>query len=102
MAASRMLLVAAASLGLAAPAFAQEGTEAQRDACMPDAFRLCSSAIPDSARVESCLRSAGPRLSSACYAVFNPPGASTNNVRTARRQIGRPANEMVRPVDDEE
>ncbi|ABD88727.1 hypothetical protein [Rhodopseudomonas palustris] len=101
MAATKMLLIAAASLSLAAPAVAQEGTEAQRDACMPDAFRLCSSAIPDASRVESCLRNAGPRLSSACYAVFNPPGAN-KPVRTARRQVARPANEMVRPVDVED
>ncbi|HEY0330761.1 MAG TPA: hypothetical protein VGC77_16885 [Rhodopseudomonas sp.] len=100
MAATRMILVAA-SLSLAAPAFAQEGTEAQRDVCMPDAFRLCSSAIPDAARVESCLRNAGSRLSSACYAVFNPQGANNTPVRTARRQVARPSD-MVRPVTDEE
>jgi hypothetical protein len=48
------------------------GTEAQREACTPDAFRLCTSAMPDEGRVENCLRSAGPRLSRACYDVFFP------------------------------
>jgi hypothetical protein len=55
-----------------APALGQ-GTDAQREACTPDAFRLCSAAMPDASRVESCLRAAGPRLSAPCYAVFNPP-----------------------------
>ncbi len=55
---------------------AQEGTEAQREACTPDAFRLCTMAMPDAKRVENCLRAAGPRLSAACYDVFFPQSAS--------------------------
>lgn len=54
------------------PSFAQQGTEQQREACTPDAFRLCMSAMPDAGRVEGCLRAAGPRLSPACAAVFEP------------------------------
>lgn len=53
------------------------GTEAQREACTPDAFRLCAASMPDEGRVEGCLRAAGPRLSRACYEVFYPPQAST-------------------------
>ncbi|MDF3814013.1 MULTISPECIES: hypothetical protein [Rhodopseudomonas] len=67
-----MLGVAAALCCLSLPAVAQ-GTEAERQACTPDAMRLCGDAIPDAGRVESCLRQAGPKLSPACYAVFNPP-----------------------------
>jgi hypothetical protein len=98
------MLFTAAAVCLAAPALAQEGTEAQRQACMPDAFRLCSQFIPDSGRIESCLRDAGPRLSPACYVVFNPPTAAKPPMRTARQQIRRPGDEMRRPVlvgDDE-
>jgi hypothetical protein len=43
--------------------------------------------IPDSGRIENCLRGAGPQLSPACYAVFNPPGVRP--VRTVRRQPPR-------------
>ncbi len=75
----------AAGMLAAAPGLAlAQGTEAQREACMPDAFRLCSSYIPDAGRIETCLRNAGPRLSSACYAVFNPPMAAPNRMQTAR------------------
>ncbi len=45
------------------PAFAQ-GTEQQREACTPDAFRLCGQFMPDAGRVGSCLRNAGPRIKS--------------------------------------
>jgi hypothetical protein len=62
------------------PAFAQ-GTEQQREACTPDAFRLCGQFIPDADRVEACLRGAGLGLSPACRAVFYPP-ASTSQSRS--------------------
>jgi hypothetical protein len=57
---------------LQTPAFAQ-GTPEQREACTPDAFRLCGAYMPDPGRVEGCLRASGPRLSQACYDVFYPP-----------------------------
>ena len=53
-------------------ASAQEsrGTPEQRAACAPDAFRLCSSYIPDPTSVERCLRQDKSDLSDACRAVF--------------------------------
>lgn len=90
------------SLALAAscgPTFAQQGTDAQREACTPDAFRLCTSAMPDSGRVESCLRAAGPRLSPACYAVFNPPQQSVESVGSDRNRNARPQREVQRQPD---
>jgi hypothetical protein len=105
MPATKMVFTTAAALAcLAGPALAQQGTEAQRNACMPDAFRLCSQFIPDAGRIEGCLRDAGPRLSPACYVVFYPPAAAKPPLRTARQQARRPAEEMRRPVlvgDDE-
>jgi hypothetical protein len=46
------------------------GTPEQRAACAPDAFRLCSSYIPDPARVEHCLRQSKSDLSDACQSIF--------------------------------
>ncbi|WP_398472914.1 hypothetical protein [Tardiphaga sp.] len=85
---------AIASLALmnSAPAFAA-GTDAQREACTPDAFRLCSMAMPDETRVESCLRAAGPRLSRACHDVFFPPEAAASNQIT-RGQAPAPRDRM--------
>lgn len=56
----------------ATSASAQEnrGTPEQRAACMPDAFRLCASFIPDPASVEQCLRQNKFDLSEACRSVF--------------------------------
>jgi hypothetical protein len=46
------------------------GTPEQRAACAPDAFRLCSSYIPDPTRVEHCLRQNKSDLSDACRSIF--------------------------------
>jgi len=51
------------------------GTPEQRVACAPDAFRLCSSYIPDPTTVEQCLRQNKSDLSDACRSVFEQ-GAS--------------------------
>jgi hypothetical protein len=63
-----------------------QGTDQQREACTPDAFRLCGTYIPDSDRVTACLRGNGPRLSAPCHDVFFPPQVA--NPR--RRSQGRP------------
>ena len=65
-------IAALAVLFCATTAFAQEnrGTPEQRAACTPDAFRLCSSYIPDPTGVEHCLRQNKSDLSEACRSVF--------------------------------
>jgi hypothetical protein len=62
---------AIAALPFALPAHGQ-GTPEQRAACEPDAFRLCNDAIPDSTRVEACLRVKMRQLTPGCRAVFTP------------------------------
>jgi hypothetical protein len=85
------LVTCVALLGSGAAWAQEQGTEAQREACTPDAFRLCGQLIPDATRIESCLRDAGPRLSPACYVVFNPPKQQPAPLRTVRRQVPAPA-----------
>jgi hypothetical protein len=52
-------------------AFAQlEETLERRAACMADAIMLCSSAIPNKARIASCLASKMSQLSPQCRAQF--------------------------------
>jgi hypothetical protein len=47
------------------------GTRAEAEAaCMSDAFRLCSSAIPNVSRVESCMKQNFTKLSPGCKAQF--------------------------------
>ncbi len=89
-------LVALAVVVCVQPCFAQ-GTEQEREACTPDAMRLCGQFIPDGGRVETCLRNAGPRLSPACYAVFNPPRAA-NQPRSAQQ----PSRKAPPPLPDDD
>jgi len=69
---TRACMVLLAASTYAANAGAQEnlGTAEQRAACMPDAFRLCLSAIPDATKVEQCLRQSKSDLGDACKTVF--------------------------------
>ena len=92
-------LIAFAIVACVQPAFAQ-GTEQEREACTPDAMRLCGQFIPDADRIETCLRSAGPRLSPACYAVFNPP----NPPRAANqpRSGSQPSRKAPPPPPDDD
>jgi hypothetical protein len=71
----RRLAAAAFLLVIPIASFAQEnqGTPEQREACTPDAMRLCGAYLFDPRSVEACLRASGPRLSQPCYDVFFPP-----------------------------
>ena len=48
-------------------------TQEQKTACMPDAFRLCSSEIPSIPGITACMRRQKASLSPACKAVFDKP-----------------------------
>ena len=52
-------------------AHAFEATPAQRKACMPDAFRLCSKEIPNVNAVISCMAANKSQLSPACRTAFD-------------------------------
>ncbi len=62
---------------ITAPVPAIAYTQEDADACTPDAFRLCQSAIPDAGRVSLCLVQNKRRLSPACTIVFNRPRGAT-------------------------
>jgi hypothetical protein len=67
--AGRVLLVVA--FGVAAAASnASAFTAEQKAACTPDAVRLCSSEIPDVARVTACMSAKQASLSPRCRAAF--------------------------------
>jgi hypothetical protein len=44
----------------------------EQQACMSDAFRLCSQVIPDIPRIKKCMEDARDQLSPACAAMFVP------------------------------
>jgi hypothetical protein len=53
-------------------------------ACAPDAFRLCSSYIPDPTEVASCLRQRSSELSGACRSVFDQAAKAADPPRSSR------------------
>jgi hypothetical protein len=71
----------------------QAYTPEQEQACTGDAFRLCSSEIPDISRVTACMVAKKSQLSPACRSQFRPdpePSAA------AARPVGRPT--VIRPA----
>jgi hypothetical protein len=48
-----------------------QGSDAQRQACTPDVFRLCGQFIPDVAGIVACLKTQKPNLSADCRATFD-------------------------------
>ena len=65
------LVVAASLIALTASVSAAEiATAEQRAACTPDAFRLCSSHIPNIPAITACMKKNFNNLSPACKAVF--------------------------------
>ena len=74
-----------------APAFSQ-GTAAQRAACTPDAFRLCSSDIPDVERITACMRRQQSRLSAACKLVFDKVETPTATATRSLDAAAGPSN----------
>ena len=73
------------------PAESQAYTPEQEQACTGDAFRLCSSDIPDISRVTACMIRNKSQLSPACRAHFRP-----DPEEVAARPVGRPT--VIRPA----
>lgn len=64
--------VASASLGYElAAAGDQPPTDAEKEACMQDVFRLCSNHIPDRTAIAACLRAKQASLSHQCRYVIS-------------------------------
>jgi hypothetical protein len=49
----------------------------QRRLCTGDVFRLCSSEIPDVARITACMRRQRANLSQGCRSVFGKPSGQS-------------------------
>jgi hypothetical protein len=75
------------------PAAGQTYTPEQEQACTGDAFRLCSSEIPDIGRVTACMVAKKSQLSPACRSQFGPDPEPRE---AAVRPAGRPT--VIRPA----
>jgi hypothetical protein len=66
-----LMLATALSVWIS-PAAGQTYTPEQEQACTGDAFRLCSSEIPDVGRVTACMVAKKDQLSPPCRVYFRP------------------------------
>ena len=64
------LVIAASLISFTSESSAEVATAEQRAACTPDAFRLCSSHIPNISAITTCMKKNRENLSPACKAVF--------------------------------
>ncbi len=82
-------ILALGSAVLICPGLAMAYTPEQQQACSDDAFRLCSSDIPDIDRITACMIRNKEQLSPACRVFFredpDPPQAGA-------RPAGKPMN----------
>ena len=85
-----LAVVLSVSIG---PAVSQTYTPEQEQACTGDAFRLCSSEIPDVGRVTACMVAKKSQLSPPCRAQFRPDPEPRE---AAARPAGRPT--VIRPA----
>jgi hypothetical protein len=72
------------------------GTEQQRMACTPDAFRLCWNEIPNVSQIVTCLIREKPRLSEGCRAAFETTSSRPMPNRFLRRHLHHPLVEAER------
>jgi hypothetical protein len=63
----------AGAVGFMPVPVAAQGTPEQRQACQPDAMRLCGEFVPDVDRITACMVKNRIRLSPPCRAVFTAP-----------------------------
>jgi hypothetical protein len=87
-----LILTAALSVSVGSAA-AQSYTAEQQQACTGDAFRLCSSDIPDVDRITACMIRNKSQLSPPCRAQFR---AGPEPGEVSARSAGRPT--VIRPA----
>jgi hypothetical protein len=87
--ASAFALLGSLALSFGCGAQTLEATDAQREACTPDAFRLCSAEIPDAGRVAACMGAHVDSLSPACRAVFQSHDSHTQLTHRHHHHYGR-------------
>jgi hypothetical protein len=69
-----------------------------RQMCTGDAFRLCSSEIPNIARITACMRRNKANVSPGCRAVMDQEDAAASKARVAATPVEQPAATRTKPV----
>jgi len=70
-----------------------QGTAEERQACAPDAMRLCSNFIPDVAKITKCMAAKHGQLSKECrFAMSHRPRAYQHHRKSRELCWGMPCN----------
>ena len=69
-----------------------------RQMCTGDAFRLCSSEIPNIARITACMLRNKANVSPGCRAVMDQEEAAASKARVAATPVEQPAATKTKPV----
>jgi hypothetical protein len=96
----RLAMLLGMTMGLAI--VSSEGrayTAEQQQACTPDAFRLCSSEIPDIDRIKACMVRNKAQLSPECRAAFRAPPESGDVAPAAAHKFRSHRIKKPRPDD---
>jgi hypothetical protein len=93
-----MLAVALAVATFSTGALAQSNEEQQ--ACMNDAFRVCSATIPDRNKTIACMVQNKAQLSAACQVVMDKyaPGGDVSQIASAAPARTVTRNAAMKPV----
>jgi hypothetical protein len=95
---NRIVLAAAMTLALSTAALAQTAEEQQ--ACMDDAFRVCSATIPDRARTTACMVANKSQLSPRCQMVMDKyaPGGQVQTAAASAPAVTTAPARMTTPT----
>ena len=91
------LMLATALVVSILPAAGQGYSQAQEQACTPDAMRLCGAYIPDVDRITVCMIQNKSQLSPGCRAHFRPAPSAAAPVH-AGRPLGITPAKARKPV----
>jgi hypothetical protein len=80
------LLLLTCALAYRLDSAAAQGDDAARQACTPDAMRLCSDFIPDVAKVTACMHAKSAQLSEPCRVAMRGFGKERGGRHTAHRE----------------
>src|SRR3954467_15344019 len=93
----RLTLALAFTAGLLSTAAVAQSSEDQQ-ACMNDAFRVCSATIPDRARTTACMIQNKSQLSPACQQVMAKYAPAVSPVQTVAAAPVRTKNVSLKAV----
>lgn len=84
-------MIVSGSIAIGSPSAANAQSEELKQACTPDAMRLCGEFIPDRAKITRCMMSKRSQISSPCRAAMRAEGKHRHKRVVTHRRRGHHA-----------